>query len=71
MGLPTNAKTPLTPRGRGLQSPRYCPNLPHFSPMTESSNHSFWREFWPKALFIAGVVLALWLLEHYGIIRRW
>lgn len=35
------------------------------------SNSSFWRELWPKALIIVAIVAALWLLEHYGIIRRW
>ena len=40
-------------------------------PMSSSPGRSFWREFWPKALIIAVVVVALWLLEHYGIIRRW
>jgi len=39
--------------------------------MTEHPSRSFWREFWPKTLVIMGVVLALWLLEHYGFIRRW
>lgn len=31
----------------------------------------FWGEFWPKALIIIALIAALWLLEHYGIIRRW
>ena len=39
--------------------------------MPPSSNRGFWREFWPKALIIAAIIVALWLLEHYGIIRRW
>ena len=39
--------------------------------MSPPSNRSFAREFWPKALIIAAVVAGLWLLEHYGLIRRW
>jgi hypothetical protein len=39
--------------------------------MTPRPNRSFWGEFWPKALIIAALFAALWLLEHYGIIRRW
>jgi len=31
----------------------------------------FWPEFWPKALFIAALLAALALLEHYGLISRW
>ena len=31
----------------------------------------FWAEFWPKALLVAGIVVGLALLEHYGLIRRW
>lgn len=39
--------------------------------MTPRSKGGFWGELWPKALIIAGLVVALWLLEYYGIIRRW
>ncbi len=31
----------------------------------------FEREFWPKAFLIAAIVAGLWLLEHFGLIRRW
>jgi hypothetical protein len=34
-------------------------------------NRSFWREFWPKALIVVAVVVALSLLERCGFIRRW
>ena len=30
-----------------------------------------WGELWPKTLIIVAIVAALWLLEHYGFIRRW
>ena len=39
--------------------------------MTNPSNRSFWREFWPKASIVVAVVAGLWLLEHFGLIRRW
>jgi hypothetical protein len=39
--------------------------------MTSHNKGGFWGEFWPKALIIAALFVALWLLERYGIIRRW
>lgn len=39
--------------------------------MMPPSKGGFWRELWPKALVIVAIVAALWLLEHYGFIRRW
>lgn len=39
--------------------------------MMPRNKGSFWGEFWPKALIIIALIAALWLLEHYGIIRRW
>ena len=40
--------------------------------MSRPSNKSgFWGEVWPKALILVAIVAALWLLEHYGFIRRW
>jgi hypothetical protein len=39
--------------------------------MIRLPKHPFWREFWPKALIIVGIVAALWLLEYYGLIQRW
>lgn len=39
--------------------------------MTPPSKGGFWGEFRPKVLIIVAIVAALWLLEHYGFIRRW
>lgn len=39
--------------------------------MNPPPGRSFWREFWPKALILAFIVAGLWLLEHFGYIRRW
>ncbi len=39
--------------------------------MPRRPERTLWRAFWPKALVIVVVVVALAVLERCGIIRRW